>query len=257
MPTNSDHNRNLKSAFDAQAELFEKAPVQTDPKALEYLVRTASLPASSRIIDAGCGPGLVSEAFLKAGHSVLGIDLSSEMVNRAKRRCAPFGDRARFLEGSIYDQALNSHGPFDAAVSRYVVHHVEDPKAFLSRKLGLLRSGGTLIVSDHLTDPDPAKARHHEMLEKARDTTHTRNLTSGQMIDLFASLGLVNLSLVEETFTLDFDEWFDRGTPGQTKDWVRQAILDGPVVRGFHPKLRDDGSIAILGVRVIVRGIKP
>ena len=256
MPSKRDHDRDLKSAFDAQAERFERAPVQTDPRALEFLVATSDLPRGCRILDAGCGPGLVSEAFLKAGHSVLGVDLSTEMVARARRRCAPFGERALFLETSIYDPGLNMHGPFDAAVSRYVVHHVEDPSAFLQRQVKLIRSGGTLVVCDHITDTDPAKAQHHEALERARDTTHTRNLRAGELIDLLTSLGLSQLRLVEESFTLDFDEWFDRGTPGAAKESVRTLLLDGPSVRGFRPELLNDGSIRIHGLRAIVRGVK-
>lgn len=257
MSSSQSHNHNLKSAFDSQAERFERAPVQSDPRALEYLVRVSDLPARSRVLDAGCGPGLVSEAILKAGHSVFGVDLSTEMIARAERRCAPFGDRARFQEGSVFDPSLNARGPFDASISRYVLHHVESPPAFLGRQIELLRSGGILVVCDHLTDPDPVKARHHEEIERARDTTHTRNLTAGELIDLFASLGLVNLSMVEESFTLDFDEWFDRGTHGDSKENVRTRILDGPAVRGFRPSLQDDGSIQIQCVRAVARGVKP
>ena len=77
------HDQDLASAFDDQAAKFERAPVQSDPVALGRLVRAAALPAGSRILDAGCGPGLVSEALLAAGHRVVGVDLSAEMIARA------------------------------------------------------------------------------------------------------------------------------------------------------------------------------
>ncbi|WP_406693356.1 class I SAM-dependent methyltransferase [Singulisphaera sp. Ch08] len=120
----SEHDQALASAFDGQAEKFECAPVQSDPAALGRLVREAGLAADSLVLDAGCGPGLVAEAFLNAGHRVFGVDLSSEMIERAQRRCATFGDRARFERLSVSDPSLR--GPFDAAVSRYVLHHVSD-----------------------------------------------------------------------------------------------------------------------------------
>ncbi len=123
--------------------------------------------------------------------------------------------------------------------------------------MSLLRSGGVLVVNDHTTDPDPRIAAHHAQLEIARDRTHTRNLTGGQILDLFASAGLRDLSAVEEPFTLDFDEWFDRGTPGDTKESVRQQLLSGPSIRSFRSQLLASGSIQIDCVRVIVRGIKP
>ena len=55
----------------------------------------------------------------------------------------------------------------------------------------------------------------------------------------------------------DFDEWFDRGTHGDTKDSVRMKLLSGPPIRTFRSSLRDDGSIRIDGTLVIVRAVKP
>ena len=60
-----DHDRNLATAFDAQAAQFERAPVQSDPAALANLVRAADLPPDCLVLDAGCGPGLVSAALLR------------------------------------------------------------------------------------------------------------------------------------------------------------------------------------------------
>jgi SAM-dependent methyltransferase len=251
-----DHDKDLAQAFDSQAPKFEVAPVQSDPAALERLVQAAALPQGSLILDAGCGPGLVSAALLAAGHRVIGVDLSREMIERARARCAPHGEKARFLQVSVYDQSLEALGPFDAALSRYVLHHVEEPLRFVRRQIELLRPGGVLIVNDHLTDPDPAVAAHHGAIEVARDRTHTRNLTGGELVDLFASAGLVDIRYVEEPFTLDFNEWFDRGTPSDTKASVRSRLLSGPVIRSFRPELLDDGSIRIDCARAMIRGAK-
>jgi hypothetical protein len=138
-----------------------------------------------------------------------------------------------------------------------VLHHVLDPSAFVGRQVELLRPGGVLVVCDHLTDPDHGRANHHERLERARDRSHTRSLTGGQIVDLFAAAGLSGISMVEEAYDLEFDEWFDRGSPDDTKENVRAALLGGPRVRGFAPTLRHDGSIRIEGIRAIVKGVKP
>lgn len=250
------HDQDLASAFDGQAARFERAPVQSDPVALARLLREAAFPPGSRILDAGCGPGLVSETLLAAGCRVVGVDLSAEMIARARRRCASFEGRFEFVQTSLYDPQVDALAPFDGAISRYVLHHVVDPEAFVRRQVKLLRPGGTLVLSDHVTDPDPAKAAHHERLERARDHTHTTNLTGGRLLDLLAGAGLVGLSLVEEAFTLDFDEWFDRGTPAESKETVRRWLVDGPAVRGFSPEPLPDGSVRIHCMRTIVRGEK-
>ena len=80
----------LLAPLTAQAPLFERRPVQSDPAALARLVQFAELPADSLVLDAGCGPGLVSAPLLAAGHRVVGVDLSREMIERARKRCAAY-----------------------------------------------------------------------------------------------------------------------------------------------------------------------
>jgi SAM-dependent methyltransferase len=251
----TDHDRSLAAAFDGQAARFERATVQNDPAALERLVRWADFPPDSSVLDAGCGPGLVAEALLRAGHRVLGIDLSAEMIARARKRCEPFGERVRFEQGSLFEARLT--GSFDAAISRSVLHHLIDPLAFVRRQVELLRPGGVLVACDHTTDPDPALALWNNGIEQARDRTHTRCLSPGGLLDLLAQAGLDDLRFVEEPFTLDFDEWFDRGTPAEPKEAVRARLMSAPCCRGFQVEPRDGGAIRIQGRRAIVRGIKP
>ena len=231
--------------------MFERSPVASDPAALERLVAFADLPAGSRVLDAGCGPGLVAEAFLRAGHRVLGVDLSGEMVSRARARCAGYGDRARFERQSLHEPVA---GPFDAAVSRMVIHHLLDPAAFVRRQVELLRPGGVLVAADIVTDPDPGRRRWHGEVERARDRTHVRTLTPGELLDLLAGAGLTAVRTEEEPYVLDFDEWFDRGAPVRPKEEVRAMVLSGPSARGFAPSRGSGASVRIEGWRMLIRG---
>lgn len=250
----SDHDRALADAFDEQAALFENSPLQSDPAPIERLVEYAKLPADSFVLDLGCGPGLVAHALLRAGHRVFGVDLSAEMVERAALRCREFGKRAAFHQGSFYETLPT--GPFDAVISRYVLHHVADPPAFLFRQVALLKPAGIVVLCDHTTDPDPARAAWHQAIERARDKTHTRELTPGEIVDLLALGGLGDITAVEEAFDLDFDEWFDRGTPDRPKAEVRALILNGNSARGFEPLSPVDGRLTLRCWRSIVRGVK-
>ena len=255
-PSNPTHDRALASAFDGQAARFEKAPVQTDPVALARLVREADFAPDSLVLDAGCGPGLVSQALLESGARVVGVDLSDEMISRARARCARFGDRGRFERQSLFDPPPIKE-PIDATISRYVLHHVADPGAFVGRQFALIRPGGVVVLSDHVTDPDPSLAEVHNRLERLRDRTHTRNLSSGGIVDLLASAGLGEIRLSEVAFTLNFDEWFDRGTPAASKEEVRAQLLAAPPIRGFRAVTEKDGAVTIHCWRAIARGVRP
>ncbi len=247
------HDENLRDAFDDQAARFERSPAAADPAALRRLVEFASLPPRARVLDAGCGPGLLSEALLVDGHRVHGIDLSGEMIVRAHKRCDRFGDCASFEQGSLFE--LVPAEPYDAAVSRFVIHHVEDPGAFVRRQAELLRPGGILVACDQTTDPDPGRLRWHQEIERGRDRTHTRHLTLGGLADLLVAAGLDDVRVREEPFELDFDEWFDRGTPAAPKPQVRAAVLAASA-RGFAPELLPTGRIRIRTWRALVRGVR-
>src|SRR5262249_27154386 len=155
---------------------FERAPVQTDPTLLQSLVRFADLPPGAFVLDAGCGPGIVSEALLRAKHRVLGVDLSKEMIERAQKRCAKF-PLAEFVQQSLFDEL--PAGPFAGTISRFVLHHTPDPDAFIRRQCEVIKPGGAVIVCDHVTDPDPQRAAWHQEIQRGRDRTHTRDLAPG------------------------------------------------------------------------------
>lgn len=250
----SDHDRDLARAFDAQAAAFERAKVQRDVDSLSRFVAFAALPPGSQVLDAGCGPGLVAEAFLDAGCDVLGVDLSTEMIRRARARCARFGPRARFEQRSLMDLAPGA--PLDAALSRNVLHHLEDPRAFLARQAALVRPGGAVLVFDLSGDPDPARQAWSQGIERDRDRTHVRTLTPGEMVDLLVLAGLEDVRLAEEHVVVDYDEWFDRGTPAAPKDAVRTRLLAGSA-RGFVPAARPGGGVDVRVTRTMVRGTRP
>ena len=249
-----DHDRRIAEAFDGQAARFEVAPVQSDPAQLARLVAFAAFSPGTRLLDAGCGPGLVSEAFAEAGFPVQGVDLSAEMIRRAQARCQRFGPRVSFQRGSALD--LPSSARFQGVVSRYVLHHVLAPADFIRQQMTHLQPGGVVVACDHTTDPRAALADAHQAIEKARDRTHTRNLTPGALLDLFAAAGLESLELREEPFTLDFDEWFDRGTPAAPKAEVRALVLKA-ASRGFTAREAPGGAVTITCWRAYVRGVKP
>lgn len=252
----TDHDGELSDAFDGQAAQFERAPFVSDPAVLARLVQTAALPPEVRVLDCGCGPGLLSHALLAAGHRVVGVDLSAQMLARASARCAEYRDRIAYHQTSLFASEIASLGPFDATISRFVLHHVLDPVRFVRRQVELLRPGGVLVLGDHVTDPDPALAEHHQQIETARDRTHTRNLSGGQLVELLASCGLTSIRYEESDFPLDFDDWFDRGTPSQPKEEVRQRLLSGPPVRGFRASPGGGQKLSIAGIFATLRAVK-
>ena len=176
------------------------------------------------------------------------------MIRRAQARCERFGDGISFQRGSALD--LPASARFGGAVSRYVLHHVLDASDFIRQQVAHLDPGGVVVARHYTTDPDAALADAHQAIERARDRTHTRNLTPGALLDLFAAAGLASLELREEPFTLDFDEWFDRGTPTAPKSEVRAQVL-AAASRGFTARETSGRRHDHPARRAYVRGVKP
>jgi 2-polyprenyl-6-hydroxyphenyl methylase / 3-demethylubiquinone-9 3-methyltransferase len=100
-----------------------------------------------RILDVGCGGGLVAEPMARLGAAVTGIDADQRGVHIAEAHARKSG-LAITYRCALPEDLLRAHdSPFDAVVSMEVVEHVTDPDAFLSICAALLRPGGVLVLS--------------------------------------------------------------------------------------------------------------
>ena len=130
----------------------------------ELFVRHGLRPDAD-VVEAGCGPGFVTERLLDLvpNGSVTAFDLDPRMVELASARVA---GRARVgvARGSVTDTGLQDASA-DAVIARLVLQHVPNVDAALAELRRLLRAGGRLIVLDVddgatlLVDPAPAFLR--------------------------------------------------------------------------------------------------
>ena len=70
---------------------------------------------------------------------MVGVDLSREMIERAQSALRAVAAKGRVSPTVPLRRRLDDLAPFDGALSRYVVHHVIDPLAFVARQVHLLR----------------------------------------------------------------------------------------------------------------------
>ncbi|MBM3554737.1 MAG: bifunctional 2-polyprenyl-6-hydroxyphenol methylase/3-demethylubiquinol 3-O-methyltransferase UbiG [Alphaproteobacteria bacterium] len=97
-----------------------------------------------RILDVGCGGGLVTEALARLGAKVMGIDAAAEAIAVAKAHAKAAGLKIDYRLGAI--EELDA-GPFDAVTALEIVEHVADLEAFVAALAGRVRPGGALALS--------------------------------------------------------------------------------------------------------------
>ena len=99
-----------------------------------------------KILDIGCGGGLVSIPLAKMGALVEGVDASKENVNVASAYAKKQKiDNVKFENGLIEDLAINKQ--FDVILALEVIEHVNDKQLFLTELQKRLKPGGIIILS--------------------------------------------------------------------------------------------------------------
>lgn len=140
-----------RALWDAEALTFDEAPDHglADPvtRAAWRDLLLAHLPgAPARVADLGCGTGTLSVLLAAEGYAVDGLDLSPEMVARARTKAAATPDLAvSFAVGDACEPDLPA-GAFDVVLSRHVLWALPDPAAGLRRWCDLLAPGGRLLL---------------------------------------------------------------------------------------------------------------
>jgi len=102
--------------------------------------------AGLRILDIGCGGGLISEPLTRLGASVTGIDPGAENVAIARAHAEPQG-LAIDYRATTAEDLVAAGARFDAVVCLEVVEHVPDVGAFVQTCATLTRPGGMLVLS--------------------------------------------------------------------------------------------------------------
>ncbi len=129
--------QDVRAGFDLYRELY------TLPAFLAFMPSIAG----RTVIDLGCGEGSNTRRFAKLGGVMTGVDLSEQMIRRAREaeRREPLG--IRYEPGSFADLSAFGEGQFDAAVSTMALMDGPDLPAALRAAYRVLRKGGTLSFS--------------------------------------------------------------------------------------------------------------
>lgn len=108
-----------------------------------------------RVLDLGTGDGRLLDLVLTArpGSIGVGLDLNAEMLARARERFV--GDDRVVIGEHDLDDPLPDHGPFDAIVSSFAIHHVADERkrTLYVECFDRLRPGGAFLNLEHVASP--------------------------------------------------------------------------------------------------------
>ena len=185
-------------------------------------------PVAGRVLDIGCGTGILTESLLVRGGvtGIVGIDITDPLLARAHSAIADLRASFDHLDAAALPYAGES---FDHALSMLVVNFLEDRRASLREAIRVTRAGGTVAAAiwdmrggfmyarfawDIAAVLDPAAATERDKLFQ------TRFLRPGSLEALWTEIGLVEVRSQSLTIDMTFSDFDDYWQPllgtGQT-----------------------------------------
>ena len=195
---------------------------QINPLRLNFIHEKVNLK-NKKVLDVGCGGGILSESMAKRGADVTGIDMGEKVINIAKLHALQ--SKLDIDYQCISLEALTlEHGPiFDVITCMEMLEHVPEPSNIVSLCAKLLKPGGTLFMS-----------------------TINRNIKAY----LFAVIGAEYILKLLPRGTHDYEKFIK---PSELIAWCRQENLNIKTLVGmtYNPitevyKLGDDVSVNYL-----------
>jgi 2-polyprenyl-6-hydroxyphenyl methylase/3-demethylubiquinone-9 3-methyltransferase len=119
---------------------------EINPLRLDWIDRLAAL-AGKRVIDVGCGGGILAEAMAQRGARVTGIDLSTKPLRVAQLHALESGVAVDYRESSAETLAAESPGTFDVVTCMEMLEHVPDPGSTVRACATLAKPGGWVVFS--------------------------------------------------------------------------------------------------------------
>jgi 2-polyprenyl-6-hydroxyphenyl methylase/3-demethylubiquinone-9 3-methyltransferase len=117
-----------------------------NPVRLAYVERDGSLH-ERRVLDVGCGGGLLSEAMARRGAHVTGLDLAADVLKVARAHARDSGLEVNYLLESAEAHAELHLSHYDLVTCMEMLEHVPDPEAVVAALAALVRPGGAVFLS--------------------------------------------------------------------------------------------------------------
>ena len=202
---------------------------QINPLRLDWIDGLAALPGK-RVVDVGCGGGILSDSMARRGADVLGIDLAGKALQVAQLHAIEAATpRVEYREVAVEALAAEAPGSFDVVTCMEMLEHVPDPAAIVAACSKLLKPGGWAFFS-----------------------TINRNAKAF----VFAIVGAEHVLKLLPRGTHEYAKFIK---PSELAGWCRGAGLDADSMRGleYNPLTRRYRLSADTSVNYLVACRKP
>jgi len=166
--------------------------------------------AGLRILDIGCGGGLLAEPMARLGATVVGVDAAERNIPVAQAHAAQSGLEIDYRHASAEALVAAGEPGFDVVLNMEVVEHVADPLAYLTACRDLLEPGGLMVCSTLNRNPKSyvfAIVGAEQVMRWLPKGTHewSKFITPDELYDLITRAGLQPVDRMG--FVFNFARW--------------------------------------------------
>lgn len=119
---------------------------ELNPLRLAFIMERAAL-ARARVLDVGCGGGILAEAMARQGAKVLGIDVASAALQVAELHAMDASVQVEYRLAAPEELADSSPAAFDIITCMEMLEHVPEPREVIAAIARLVRPGGHVFIS--------------------------------------------------------------------------------------------------------------
>lgn len=236
-----------------RSKVYDKLNWTTRQEYMDKIMDACNLKSYYDACDIGTGTGVVAYALSKYCKSVFGIDISKDMLEKAKKY-----HNNENIEYDVMDAEKMDfpNQRFHVVTARMVMHHINKPMIVMQNCRYILKPGGRLVISEGVP-PVGARHFHEKFLKKKED----RNIfTVDDLIQLFENSVFENIEFeIHKMPDVSIRNWLDNsGLPIEKQEELYKMRLDSSKYAQKAENMRVvNGDILTDWYFAIVSGVRP
>ncbi len=219
----------VQNQFGKVAANYRTSSVHASGEDLQWMVQTAQLTGTERVLDAACGAGHTAVTFAPHVREVVALDFTPAMLEQveqlaAERQLTNISSRS----GDVEKLPFEAHS-FDLVVTRYAAHHWPHPLTALQEIARVLKPGGQFLLDDTVAPAEPLHDTFMQAVELLRDPSHVRDHSIQQWRALMTEAGFTSSVVRAWDIPLNFESWVERiATPAANVAMLRTLFACAP-----------------------------
>lgn len=262
--SHQDHQQRVNSHFDSEASYWAEIYTARSVEGAIYQHRKAlvlrwigelALPQGARVLEVGCGAGLMTIELVRRGYVVDGVDSSEAMVERALQNAArsDAGDQINIFRGDVRSLPFEE-GSFSLVLAIGVIPWLDSPDAAVREMAHLTRPGGYVILTsdnrarlNYLIDPkcNPSLAPLRRFLKRVLEGAGLRKSRPESV-----RANLHTISYIDQIVHQNHLEKMKAATVGFGPfSFIGHTLLSEPAGIKLHSRLQALADRGVAGIR--------